>query len=330
MDGDGSIPRAEQPRWIEPMAANLSDRPFSDPGWIFEPKLDGVRCLAFRSGQEVRLLSRNRQPLGDTFPEIVDRLAEQRQEDFVVDGEVVALERGRSSFPRLQRRLGVKNPLEARSSGVAVDYYVFDLLFLDGFDLRVLGTRDRKRLLRHAFDFGQGLRFTTHRNAEGEAFFSPACARGWEGIMAKRADARYVSRRSRSWLKFKCSASQELVIGGFTDPAGGRVGFGALLLGYYRDGELSYAGKVGTGFDHATLVALRRRLDELEVPRPVFAGDRRWPRGTHFVRPELVAEAAFTEWTRDGMLRQPRFLGLRQDKAPRRVVRERPSRTGPV
>ncbi len=312
------------------MAATLSDRPFSDPGWIFEPKLDGVRCLAFRSGHEVRLLSRNRQPLGDTFPEIVDRLAEQRQEDFVVDGEVVALERGRSSFPRLQRRLGVKNPLEARSSGVAVDYYVFDLLFLDGFDLRVLGTRDRKRLLRRALDFGRGLRFTTHRNAEGEAFLSQACTRGWEGIIAKRADARYVSRRSRSWLKLKCSASQELVVGGFTDPAGGRVGFGALLLGYYRDGELSYAGKVGTGFDHATLVALRRRLDQLEVPRPVFGGARRWPRGTHFVRPELVAEVAFTEWTRDGMLRQPRYLGLRGDKAPREVVRERPSRTGPV
>jgi DNA ligase D-like protein (predicted ligase) len=320
----------EQPRWIEPMAATLSERPFSDPGWIFEPKLDGVRCLAFRSGAEIRLLSRNRQPLGDTFPEIVDRLAEQPQVNFVVDGEIVAMEHGRSSFARLQRRLGLKDPREARNSRVTVDYYLFDLLFMDGFDLRVLGVRDRKRLLRRAFEFGRGLRFTTHRNTEGEAFLSRACAKGWEGIIAKRADARYVSQRSRAWLKFKCTASQELVIGGFTDPTGGRVGFGALLLGYYGEGELSYAGKVGTGFDHATLVALRRRLDELEVPATVFEGGRRWPRGTHFVRPELVAEVGFTEWTRDGMLRAPRFLGLREDKAPREVVREQPSRTGPA
>lgn len=312
-----------QPDWIDPMLATLSDRPFSDPNWLFEAKLDGYRCLAFVGGDGVRLLSRARQPLAATFPEVVDHLAGQGLGDVVLDGEVVAMEGGRSSFARLQQRAGIKDPGVARRSPVAVEYHVFDLLHLDGFDTRDLGLRDRKRLLRHAVVFGGPLRRTVHRNERGEEYFAQACRRGLEGVVAKRADARYVSRRGRSWLKFKCAAEQELVVGGYTDPAGARVGFGALLVGYYEGDRLRYAGKVGTGFDTGTLLSLRRLLDDHGVARSPFVGGPRWPRGTHFVAPVLVAQVAFTEWTRDGLLRQPRFLGLREDKAARDVVRER-------
>lgn len=313
---------AREPKWIAPMLARLSDRPFSDPAWLFERKMDGIRCLALRRGDNTALFSRTRQPLSATFPEVAELLAAQPVNDFVVDGEVVAFERGRTSFSRLQRRSSITDPNEARRSPVAVNYFLFDLLYLEGFDLRSLALRDRKRLLKAAFSFHSGIHFTPHRNGEGQAYFASACARGWEGVMAKRADSPYLSRRSRSWLKFKCSLEQEFVICGFTDPAGERRGLGALLLGYYEGSELRSAGKVGTGLDQRTLVELRSLLSRLETPQPPFALPGRWPRGTHFVRPLLVAQVAFGEWTAEGALRQPRFLALRPDKEPRQVVRE--------
>jgi bifunctional non-homologous end joining protein LigD len=242
----------------------------------------------------VRLLSRTRRQLGGTYPEIADALAGQHADDFVVDGEIVALERRRTSFGRLQQRLGITDPQVARRSPVRVYYYVFDLLHLDGFDTTALALRDRKAVLRQALTFTDPLRFTTHRNTNGEAYFAQACANGWEGVIAKRADAPYVSRRSGDWLKLRCSAGQEMVIGGFTEPAGSRVGLGALLVGYYDGTELVYAGKVGTGYSHATLCDLRRRLDRLETKRSPFHRDRIAERGVHWVRPELVAEVLFT------------------------------------
>jgi DNA ligase D-like protein (predicted ligase) len=317
---------APQPGWIDPMLATLTDRRFSDPGWVFERKLDGQRCLAFRTASAVRLLSRGRQRLDGTYPELVDALAAQGPDDLVVDGEVVAFEDNRTSFARLQQRLGITDPREARRSPVAVFYYLFDVVHLDGHDTTRLPLRARKALLRTALEYRAPLRFTPHRNTKGEAAFASACAKGWEGVIAKRADAPYRSGRSTDWLKFKCSAGQEFVIGGFTEPAGSRVGFGALLVGYYDDGNLVYAGKVGTGYSTATLVDLRRRLDALEVPASPFADARISRRGVHWVRPELVAEIEFTEWTTDGKLRHPRFEGLRHDKAPREVTRERPER----
>jgi DNA ligase D-like protein (predicted ligase) len=249
-----------------------------------------------------------------------------------VDGEVVAFDRGRTSFGRLQQRIGISDPDRARRSPVAVFYYVFDLLHLDGHDTTAVPLRARKSLLRSTLSFRSGtLRYTAHRNAEGEGLFAAACARGWEGVIAKRADAPYVGRRSGDWLKFKCSAGQELVVVGFTEPTRSRVGLGALVVGYYQGGDLVYAGKVGTGFSQATLRELRRRLDALETPDSPFHDDdvRRAARGpggaaVHWVRPELVAEVAFTEWTTDGRLRHPRFVGLRDDKPARDVVREAP------
>jgi len=316
-----------QPEWIAPMLATLTQRRFSDPDWIFERKLDGERCLAFCSGRRVRLLSRNRLRLGGTYPEIVDVLESGRDHDVVIDGEVVAFEDGRTSFSRLQKRMGVTDPDAARRSGVAIFYYVFDLLHLDGYEVTRLPLRDRKALLRRAVRYLAPVRFTPHRNREGEAYFADACRRGWEGLIAKHAGSPYASRRSPDWLKFRCSNQQELVVGGFTDPSGTRVGLGALLLGYYEDGRLIYAGKVGTGFDVATLRSLRQRLGELEQPRSPFAGGRTiGERGVHWVKPHLVAEVAFTEWTTDGLLRHPRYLGLRRDKPAREVVRERTAR----
>lgn len=307
-----------------PMLARPSDRLDFGTGWIFERKLDGVRAIAVREGDRVRLLSRSGQLTNRTYPELVDALKEQECRDFCVDGEIVAFTGSRTDFARLQRRMQISDPRRARATGVEVTYYLFDLLALDGVRTTGLPLRVRKSLLRRALHFGPPLRSTPHRNRGGRELLDQACGWGWEGLIAKRAEGRYqTARRSHDWLKLKCSHGQEFVIGGFTEPSGGRLGFGALLLGYYADGRLRYAGKVGTGYDRATLASLRARLDELSTARSPFADPVR-ERGAHWARPELVAQVAFTEWTRDGMLRHPRFLGLRTDKDPADVVREGP------
>src|SRR4051812_46136242 len=224
------------------MKAVLTEERFSDPDWIFERKLDGIRCVATKDGRDVRLRSRTDKPLG--FTEVAEALAADPVGDVVLDGEVVAFEGEQTSFARLQQRHERPTP---------VFYYVFDVLRLDGEDLTALPLRERKARLRKALAWKDPLRLTTHRNTDGEAFYAEACAKGWEGLIAKRADSPYTRGRSRDWLKFKCSAEQELVIGGFTAPKGSRTDLGALLVGYHEDGRLRYAGKVGTGFTHATL-----------------------------------------------------------------------------
>ncbi|MFE0022579.1 non-homologous end-joining DNA ligase [Amycolatopsis sp. NPDC059021] len=240
-----------------------------------------------------------------------------------LDGEIVAFDGDNTSFAALQPRIHLTDPERARATGVEVFYYLFDLLYFDHRDTTSLPLRERKALLRDAFDFADPLRLSAHRNTEGEKYFAEACDRGWEGLIAKRADAPYRSGRSSDWLKFKCAHGQEFVIGGFTDPQGARHGFGALLLGYHDDGVLRYAGKVGTGFDERLLGALHARLRERETPAPPFDGRVREP-GAHWVRPDLVAQIEFSEWTRDGRLRHPRFTGLREDKKAADVVREYP------
>ncbi|WNO70783.1 non-homologous end-joining DNA ligase [Streptomyces sp. AM8-1-1] len=307
-----------------PMLAVLSDRRVFDDTWVFERKLDGIRALTVRAPEGTRLLSRTGRAMNNSYPELVEALAAQSCEDFTVDGEIVAYSHGRTDFSRLQQRMQLTDPRKARASGVAVTYYLFDLLTLDGKDLRRLPLRTRKSLLRRALDFAPPVRFTPHRNQGGQRELDEACARGWEGLIAKRAEGSYLPRRSPDWLKLKCARAQEFVIGGFTEPAGSRVGFGALLIGYYADGELRYAGKVGTGYDQAALRRLRGALDGLGQRQSPFAGVVR-ERGVHWVEPRLVAQVGFTEWTRDGMLRHPRFLGLRDDKEPADVVREEPA-----
>jgi bifunctional non-homologous end joining protein LigD len=308
-----------------PMKAVLTDRGFSDPEWIFEPKLDGVRVIAYRDGGRVRLMSRTGKEQNPSYPELVEALGRQDPGDFVVDGEIVAFDRGLPSFERLQGRMQIKDPERARRTGIAVHLYLFDLLGLDGQDTRNLPLRTRKEILRQTLSFDEPLHFTSHRNERGEEFFREACRRGWEGLIAKRADSPYVGKRSRDWLKLKCSHQQELVIGGFTAPQGSRTEFGALLVGYYEGGGLRYAGKVGTGFNQRTLKELGRRLRSLERDSPPFVDVHPIPKGTRWVEPELVAQIAFGEWTRDGRLRHPRYLGLRDDKPATEVVREEPA-----
>jgi bifunctional non-homologous end joining protein LigD len=304
---------------IEPMKAVLADKPFSDPNWIFERKLDGIRCLAIKDASGVRLMSRTGHLMNHEYPAVVEALEREPSKEFIVDGEIVAFEKGITSFSRLQRRGRERVPLFL---------YLFDMPCLDGEDLRALPLRERKARLRRALEFGGPLRFNPHRNGEhGEELYREACRKGLEGVMAKRADSPYRSGgRSRDWLKLKCHAEQELVIGGYTAPKGSRTEFGALLVGYYDEGgTLRYAGKVGTGFDHHTLEELGALMRELEQDESPFEPFKPIPPGTHWVRPELVGQIAFAEWTRDGRLRHPRYLGLRDDKPARDVVRERPS-----
>lgn len=312
------------PDWIDPMLATLTEDYFSDPDWIFERKLDGERCLAFWNGENLRLQSRNQQSLNNQYPELAAALEEQNQDSFIADGEVVAFKKGVSSFSRLQQRMHLDDPEEARQTGIAVYYYLFDLPYLSGYDLTRVALRDRKSILKQAFSFADPMRYVPHRNQEGEASFEKACQKGWEGIIAKQAQSRYVQSRSDQWLKFKCVNRQEFVIGGFTDPQGSRPGFGALLVGFYQDNDLLYAGKVGTGFDHETLSQLIKRLSNLEQAEPPFVESDLPKKSVHWVEPHLVAQIGFEEWTKNGKLRQPRYQGLRQDKDPRQVIKEEP------
>ena len=305
----------------EPMKAVLVDRPFSDPDWVFERKLDGIRCGALRRDGSVTLISRSGQTLSGAYPELVDALAVDGP-DLLADGEIVAFADGRTSFERLQQRMQIRDPQRARRSRVAVYYYLFDLLELDGEDLRGVPLRERKAKLRSAVEFRGRLRLSAYRSGDGETAFRSACSRGWEGLIAKRAASRYVATRSRDWLKLKCAHGQELVIGGWTDPKGSRKRFGALLVGYWQDEKLRYAGKVGTGFDATTLDRVGDELEHRERSTAPFARDADLPRRAHWAEPELVAQIGFAEWTRDGKLRQPRFQGLREDKPAREVVRE--------
>jgi DNA ligase D-like protein (predicted ligase) len=314
--------RKEQPLWAQPMLATLTEERFSSVDWIYERKLDGERCLAFKKDGEVRLYSRNRKSLNESYPELVEALQKQRADNFIVDGEVVAFEGKKTSFARLQNRFQINDPERARRSGIKIYYYVFDLLYAGGYDLTWVPLRQRKVLLLGTLSYRDPLRFLPHRNQDGESYYKEACGKGWEGIIAKKADGPYLGKRSRDWLKFKCVREQELVIGGYTDPHRSRKGFGALLLGYYDGGKLRYAGKVGTGFDDHTLENLKEVLLALGQDDSPFSGEDIGEQGVHWVKPELVAQVSFTEWTPENKLRHPSFQGLRRDKNPREVLRE--------
>ncbi len=282
------------PEWVEPMAATLTEERFTSPEWIFERKYDGIRLLAFRKGSSVTLYSRNR--LEQDYPGVAAAIAGLDVKDIILDGEV-------------------------DWGGGNVGYHVFDILWLNGRDLMPLPLMERRMLL-HRLKLRAPLEAV--RELTGAKPWEEACRTGWEGVIAKRRDSVYEHRRSRNWLKMKCEASQELVVGGFTEPQGERRGLGALLLGYYEGRDFVFAGKVGTGFDTKQLLALRASLDALEMDRSPFTKAVGLPRyGAHWVRPELVVQVAFIEWTVHGKLRHGRFLGIRQDKAAGEVVRER-------
>jgi bifunctional non-homologous end joining protein LigD len=309
---------------IELMLASLTDRRDFDDDWLLERKFDGERCLASKDGLEVRLQSRTAKDLTTTYPEVRGALERQPDRQLVLDGEVVAFDGEQTSFSRLQQRLGVTGPSEQLVATYPVVFCVFDLLELNREDVRHESLLERRARLVHAVQPGAALQISKAWRDDSQRRFAQACRSGWEGLIAKRAQGAYVTGRSRDWLKLKCVWEQELVIGGYTDPTGSRADFGALLVGYYEDGRLRYAGKVGTGFSAATLRDLGARLRELATPGSPFVDARPIPRGTHWVQPNLVAQIGFAEWTNDGRLRQARFLGIRDDKRPAEVVREQP------
>jgi bifunctional non-homologous end joining protein LigD len=306
------------------MLATLTDRREFGDDWLLERKFDGERCVGRKDGGEVRLESRTGKDLTGTYPEVRAAVAGQRDRKLMLDGEVVAFAGDQTSFSRLQQRLGVANASAERVAAYPVVFCVFDLLELGGDDLRDRPLLERRAGLTAGIRPNAALRLSEAWRGDSQRRFAQACQAGWEGLIAKRAQAPYVAGRSRDWLKLKCVWEQEFVVGGYTDPAGSRTDFGALLVGYYEDGRLRYAGKVGTGYTSATLRDLGARLRELETSRSPFADARPITRGTHWVRPELVAQIGFAEWTNDRRLRQPRFLGLRDDKRPAEVVREQP------
>jgi bifunctional non-homologous end joining protein LigD len=282
------------------MAATLTAERFTDPAWTFERKLDGIRLLAYKDGATVRLWSRNRLRLTEAYPEVARAIAHLPVTSAILDGEATG----------------------AWGRQGEAEYYVFDVLWLNGRDVTSLPLDARRALLG---EIPFRLPVAQVQPLTGDTPWERACREGWEGVIAKRRDSPYEHRRSKHWLKMKCEASQELVIGGFTDPQGARVGLGALLVGYFEGDDFVFAGKVGTGFDTALLRDLRTRLDALLVPTPPFTKAVGLPRlRAHWVRPDIVVQVAFTEWTVHDKLRHPRLLGVRLDKVAREVVRERP------
>lgn len=287
------------PDWFVPMAATLTQERFEGPDWLFERKLDGIRLLAFKNGRDVKLYSRNRLP--QNYPSVAAAIAALPVTDIVLDGEAAWDPSSRTAF------------------------HVFDVLWKEGRNLTQLPLEERRAILKAlplAAPLGRVHELTGARPWER------ACREGWEGVIAKRRGSPYEHKRSKHWLKMKCEASQELVIGGFTDPQGGRVGFGALLVGYYDSDDFVFAGKVGTGFDTKKLIDLRARFDRIEIPRPPFTKGTGIPRlRSHWVKPEIVVQVSFMEWTGSGheaKLRHSRLIAIRTDKAPRDVVREMP------
>jgi bifunctional non-homologous end joining protein LigD len=313
---------AALPAFIDPELATLVAEPPEGDEWVHEVKLDGYRILARADRGRVTLWTRRGKDWTGSMPDIARAIGALPVDRAWLDGEVVFMKRGRpSSFQELQNALG--------TGSRHVTYVAFDLLHLGARDVRALPLVDRKALLARLIGrSGPFLRFSRHARGSGRRAHDEACRRGFEGIVSKRAAAPYRSGRGRDWLKCKCLARQEFVVGGFTRPAGSRVGLGALLLGVYAGGRLAYVGRVGTGFTDRSLRDLVARLGPLEQAEPPFAPAPRGAdaAGVRWVRPALVAEVAFTEWTADGRLRHPSFQGLREDKPPRDIVRERPAR----
>jgi bifunctional non-homologous end joining protein LigD len=285
---------AALPEWIVPMAATLTQERFTGPEWLFERKFDGIRLLAYKRGDEVQLLSRNRLP--QTLPSIAEAVAGLPLHDAVLDGEMTW----------------------SHATG-GVTYHVFDIMWRDGQDVMSLPLEERRAILQ-ALPLRSPLQPVTL--LDDPAPWDRACREGWEGVIAKRRDSRYEQRRSPHWLKMKCELRQRLVVGGFTDPQGARVGLGALLVGYYDGEDLVFAGKIGTGFDTRLLLTLRDRLDAIELDRSPFTRAVGLPRlRAHWVRPEVVVEVGFIEWTGNDKLRHPRLLAVRDDAAARDAVR---------
>ena len=319
--------RGRAPRISTPQQPTLVTSPPGGDEWLHEMKFDGYRVLAHASGKSVRLVSRNGSDWTRKLSSVARAIA-SLDVDAILDGEVAVLRRdGTTSFQELQAALG--------EGGEGIVYFVFDLLYWDGYDLTRAPLQARKEALTALLGRAKGrdrsiIRDSEHVTGHGEEFFRNACRMSLEGVVSKRRDAPYEPGRSRAWLKVKCVKEQEVVIGGYTEPSGTRTGIGALLVGVEEEGRLRYAGKVGTGYTRQVLEDLRRRLAALERPKSPFEGHVPGAAKAHWVLPRLVAQVRFTEWTRDGRLRHPSFQGIRLDKKAADVVREEPRPTRAV
>jgi bifunctional non-homologous end joining protein LigD len=317
--------RVVEVKSTQPMLAETAEGPFSREGWVFEPKLDGYRVLAARQHGAARLYTRNGNECGDAFPEVTRAVAALPFERLVLDGEVVALdERGVPSFQRLQGRARLRRPIDIRHAAVEfpVTYYAFDLLGFEDFDLRSLPLTTRKELLRRVLPPLGALRYLEHVEQDGEALYREAERLGLEGVVGKKASAPYKSGRSPSWLKVRSRLTGDFVVVGCTAPKGSRGGFGALHLAEYVDDVLTYSGRVGTGFSEKQLAEVARTLEPNRRTDPPCVGPIPKESGTTWVAPVLVCEVEYTEWTEEGLLRQPVFLRFRDDKRPEECRRE--------
>jgi bifunctional non-homologous end joining protein LigD len=326
---DGAVKRP-MPTAIHPMLATSVEKPFDDPGWLFEIKWDGYRAVAFIADGKVRLVSRNQNDLTAQFPELSDLARFVKAETAVLDGEIVALDdKGHSSFSLMQQRTGIRSG--GRRVGpradVPVIYYVFDLLYLDGYDLRRVGLEQRKEVLARIVTANELIRVSDHF-PQGVSLFEAARKQGLEGILAKKRASLYEERRTHEWLKIKITRTLDCVIGGYTDPEGSRDYLGSVVLGLYdKQGRLIHVGQAGSGFDQKTLGAVWQSLQKITSKRSPFYGEVDALRAVHWVKPELVAEIKFSEWTHETpeggqKLRAPVFLGLREDKDPKECLFE--------
>jgi bifunctional non-homologous end joining protein LigD len=325
------------PREIHPMLATLVEEPFDDPQWIYEVKWDGYRAVTFIRNGKAALVSRNQNELTGEFPEIAEELAALPVENAIIDGEAVALdEEGRPSFSLMQQRTGMTHPgsRTSRDRSVPIVYYAFDLLYLDGYNLMAVELERRKELLQKIIPAGKSfLRYSDHYPEQGTALYGVARDKGLEGIVAKLRTGVYAQKRSREWLKIKITRRQECVIAGYTDPRGARANFGSLVLGLYdQNGKFVHVGNAGSGFTEGTHAAMWKRLHALETGKNPFGEKIESTRKPHWVKPELVAEIKFSEWTHEGesggiKMRAPIFQGLRFDKKPRECVFEFPRHT---
>ncbi len=321
-------------RAIRPMLATLVDKPFDGQEWLYEVKWDGYRAIAFLEKGSVRLVSRNQNDLTVAYPELRSIANSVRARTAILDGEIVALdEEGRPSFSLMQQRTGVGeggHRIRRTRDDIPVMYFVFDLLYLDGYNLMQAELEQRKELLASILLPGGLVRYSDHYIGNGKALFEAAAQRSLEGIVAKLRSSRYVQKRSRDWLKIKIVKQQECVIGGYTDPRGSRENFGSVVLGLYDDqGRLVPVGQAGSGFTEESHAAMWKRLHALATKRNPFFGKVESTRRVHFVEPALVAEIRFTEWTHEGQsggikMRAPVFQGLRFDKKPEECKFERP------
>jgi bifunctional non-homologous end joining protein LigD len=311
----------------QPMLPTLVEKPFDDDAWLFELKWDGFRAICTIRGKDrYELISRNGLSMNKKFPELEGLAADFTRTPIVLDGEIVSLDaKGRSSFQRLQRRFKPGSGSDDDSGDIV--YAVFDVLYDGRKDLRHTPLEQRKALLAKLLRAGaKHAIYSKHVVGKGKQLFEVARRQGQEGVVAKRRDSTYQERRSRDWLKIKAHLEQEFVVGGWTDPQGSRHGFGALLLGVYEKGKLVFVGGVGTGFDTDLLRSISAKLKKLAIKTCPFGVPPPPPitRTSHWVKPTLIAEVKFAEWTAEGLLRQPVFLGLRDDKDPKDVVREKP------